>query len=159
MFSRDLQGLGCAGCGDVAQPAGRQAVNGGVSEACFGTLEPLRGHWAKPKGRASDLLHTLPTLLHQLGFTLSCLQAQIGKLWYWRGGRIPRFTWIETRISGRLSSSWDQWKMLTSKRLGQNHNGVCIWVSFSVGGCWVHLWDDATNWCTVPAWLSVESVS
>lgn len=32
----------------------RQAVNGGVSEACFGTLEPLKGLGAKPKGWASE---------------------------------------------------------------------------------------------------------
>lgn len=114
---------------------------------------------AQRLGQRGTFLHTLPLASHQLGFTVPCLQVQIVKLWFWKGGRIPSFTWIEMRISDCLNSLWDQWKMSTSMRLDQNHNGVFIWVSFSVGGCWVHLWDDATNWCTVPSWLSVESVS
>lgn len=40
-------------------------------------------------------------------------------------------------------------KMSAFRRQGQTHNGVFIWVSFSVSGRWVHLWDDATSWCTV----------
>lgn len=160
--------FGCTGCGDEAQPAsqpGSQRQAGSKWWRLWGVLwdfgatqRPLSQ--ARRPGQWGTAPHS-PSCVAPAGLSPFLVsKSKIGKLWFWKkGGRIPSFTWIEMWISERLSSLWDQWKMLTSKRLGQNHNGVFIWVSFTAGGCWVHLWDDATNSCTVPSWLSVESVS
>lgn len=114
-------------------------------------------------GRACSMLSLSPflslSLCTQTEPSTSLLQVPAGKSFWllgWEGGRC-----IKTKSSSFYMSQDDkirllqlpaglQWRTISaSKRREQTHNGVFIWVSFSVSGQWAHLWDDDTNGCTI----------
>lgn len=109
-------------------------------------------------GPERDQLHSLSSLAGA-GAPLFLCSVQAGKsFWFWEGGeRRGRKQSVLALHENRdenlrllqlpKGSEWR--KMSASRRRGQTNNGVFIWVLFSVSGRGVHLWDDATNWCTV----------
>lgn len=95
----------------VCGPASR-AVNDGVSEACSGTLEQHKSHWAKSWGREGPAPLFLTLSLSMLprksrGFNSSA-QIPAGKCFRWGGGR-----GMKPSVQGLHELRWENQASLT----------------------------------------------